>query len=72
MDEQPTSVSPLLLRVPEACEVLAVGRSTIYVLMAQGDLDVVHIGRSVRITAESIVACVERRTRRPVPVEPIP
>ena len=72
MDEQPTSVPPLLLRVPEACEALAIGRSTIYVLMAQGDLDVVHIGRSVRITAESIAAYVERRTRRPVHAEPIP
>jgi len=72
MDEQPISPPPILLRVPEACQVLAVGRSTIYVLMAEGDLDVVHIGRSVRITAESIEACVERRTRRRARAEPIP
>lgn len=64
MNEQATTNPPLLLRVPEACELLAVGRSTIYVLMSQDELDIVHIGRSVRITMQSAVAYVERRTHR--------
>jgi len=46
---------------------LALGRSTIYVLMATGELDIVHIGRSVRITAESTAAFVERRKEQPCP-----
>ena len=61
MNEQATMVPPLLPRVPEACELLAVGRRTIYVLMSRDELDVMHIGRSVRITAESAAAFVERR-----------
>lgn len=62
MDELTTTTPPaLLLRVPEVCDLLAVGRSTIYLLMARGELDVVHIGRSVRITTESAVAYVELR-----------
>lgn len=52
MDHDLPSAS-LLLRVPQACDLLAIGRSTLHVLMSNGDLDVVHIGRSVRITTAS-------------------
>lgn len=55
-----TTDAPLLLRVPEVCELLALGRSTVYVLMTAGDLETVHIGRSVRVTAESAHSFVER------------
>lgn len=62
MNEPTTTTHPaLLLRIPEVCELLAVGRSTLYLLMARGELDAVHIGRSVRITTESAVAYVELR-----------
>lgn len=62
MDELATTTPPaLLLRVPEVCELLAIGRSTVYLLLARGELDAVHIGRSVRITTESAVAYVELR-----------
>ena len=65
MDASPeTATNALLLTVPEVCTLLALGRSTIYTLMAAGELEIVHIGRSVRITAESTVAFVERRKAR--------
>jgi excisionase family DNA binding protein len=63
MEHDLTSAS-LLLRVPRACELLAIGRSTLYVLMSNGDLDVVHIGRSVRITTASALRYVERQLDR--------
>lgn len=63
MDHDLPSTS-LLLRVPQACELLAIGRSTLYVLMSNGDLDVVHIGRSVRITTASALRYVERQLNR--------
>jgi excisionase family DNA binding protein len=56
--------APLLLRVPQACELLAIGRSTLYVLMSNGELEVVHIGRSVRITTASARRYVERQLNR--------
>ena len=65
MDEHTTTTTALLLKVPEACHLLALGRSTIYKLMAQGELDAVHIGRSVRITAESAAAFVARQQAEP-------
>ena len=56
-----TDPNPLLLRITEACLLLAVGRSTIYSLMARGELETVHLGRSARITRSSAEAFIERR-----------
>ena len=46
----------LLVNVMEAANLLSVGRSTIYKLMNSGDLKVVKIGCSARITVDSIRA----------------
>ena len=51
----------LLVKVPEAAQLLAIGRSTIYELIADGHLETVHIGRAVRITTDSIEAFVDRQ-----------
>lgn len=44
----------LLLSVAEAGEVLSVGRTTVYTLLASGELESVHIGRARRIPAEAL------------------
>jgi excisionase family DNA binding protein len=54
---------PLLLTIPDAARVLAVGRSTLYELIGSGQLATVHIGRSVRISVEEVRAFVERRAK---------
>ncbi len=46
----------LLVSIMEAASLLSVGRSTIYKLMNTGDLKVVKLGCSARITMESIRA----------------
>lgn len=55
----------MLLLTPErAADQLDVGRTTVYSLIASGELDSVKIGRSRRIPADALVAYVERlRTR---------
>ena len=59
---RPTEYSSeqLMLTVPEAARVLRVGRSTIYVLMNNGSLRAVHIGRAVRISRAELERYVER------------
>lgn len=47
----------LLLRPNEAAELLAVGRSKLYELIAAGDVSAIKIGRSLRVPA----AALERR-----------
>ncbi len=59
--------APLLLTIPQAALVLAVGRTTVYELVAAGDLDVVHIGRSVRIPVDALRSFVNRRATRTSP-----
>jgi len=41
--------APLLLRPEEAARLLGLGRTTVFAMLAAGDLPVVRIGRSVRI-----------------------
>jgi excisionase family DNA binding protein len=45
---------PALLTVKQAARVLNLGRSTVYELIADGRLEVVHIGRSTRVPTEAI------------------
>jgi excisionase family DNA binding protein len=54
-------VVPLLLTIPQAASVLAVGRTTVYELIGAGDLEAVHIGRSVRVPVDALRSFVDRR-----------
>lgn len=54
----------MLLTPERAADQLDVGRTTVYGLMASGELDSVKIGRSRRIPAEALVAYVERLRNR--------
>ena len=47
-------MEPALIRVDEAAKYLAIGRSTLYELIARGDVPTVHIGRAVRIPTAAL------------------
>jgi len=49
-----------LLKMLEAAEVIGVGRTKIYELVASGELPCVHIGRPVRIPMAAIEDFVRR------------
>jgi excisionase family DNA binding protein len=51
----------LLLTVGEAAVVLAIGRTTLYQLIADGQVRTVRIGRAVRVPVAELEAFVERR-----------
>ena len=54
------NVEKLLLTIPEASAALGVSRTTMYELLgARLGLEVVHIGRSARVTASSLRRYVE-------------
>jgi excisionase family DNA binding protein len=57
-------VAPLLLTIPQAASVLAVGRTTVYELIGAGDLEAVHIGRSVRVPVDALRSFVNRRATK--------
>ena len=51
----------LLLRIPDAASVLGIGRTTLYKLIDDGDIRVVHIGRAVRVSFAELEAFVAGR-----------
>lgn len=53
------SAKKLLYRIPEAQDVLGIGRTKLYELVNQDALDLVRIGARTLITAESIEQYVE-------------
>ncbi|MDP9370105.1 MAG: helix-turn-helix domain-containing protein [Chloroflexota bacterium] len=55
---------PLLLRAEEAAKILSLGRSTIFQMLASGELPVVRIGRSVRIPRSELEIWIRARTER--------
>ncbi|MCZ7535704.1 MAG: helix-turn-helix domain-containing protein [Acidimicrobiia bacterium] len=59
--------APLLLTVREAATTLSIGRSTLYELISAAEIEVVHIGRSVRIPASELDAFVDRRSEAVAP-----
>ena len=53
----------LLLRATEVAAVLGLGRATVYLLMASGELPTVRIGRAVRVPASRLRTWIESKTR---------
>jgi len=60
MSEPAESLAPLLLRVEAAAQVLGVGRTTIFRLLAEGDLESVCVGAARRIPRAAVEEYVER------------
>jgi excisionase family DNA binding protein len=59
-----TSDGEGLVTLPEASAFLKVSRSTLYVLMASGDLPYVKIGKSRRVARAALVQLIHRHTQK--------
>jgi excisionase family DNA binding protein len=55
-------LKPLLLRAGEVARLLGLGRSTVFALLAAGELPVVRIGRSVRVPRVALERWIDERT----------
>jgi excisionase family DNA binding protein len=58
LDLWAAELRPALLTVKQAARVLNLGRSTVYQLIAEGRLEVVHIGRSARVPTDAITRLI--------------
>jgi excisionase family DNA binding protein len=61
MTEAPEAHRAALLTMRQAAAMLNLGRTTMYALIAAGELEVIHIGRSVRVPRDAVTEFVERR-----------
>jgi excisionase family DNA binding protein len=55
----PSEKGPLLLTIVQAAAALSVGRSTLYEMIARGELDVVRLGRAVRVPVRAVEELVD-------------
>ena len=60
-----TEIEPIAMRVPEACRYLGIGRSTLYVLIGEGEIEFIKLGSSTLVLTESLKDLVERRRNGP-------
>ena len=56
-----TAIEPIAMRVPDACHYLGIGRSTLYVLIARGEIEIVKLGSSTLVVTESLRQLIARR-----------
>ncbi|MET8698266.1 helix-turn-helix domain-containing protein [Kitasatospora sp. NPDC004723] len=56
-----TTIRPVLLTAEEVAEMLRIGRSTVYLLLANKELTSIKIGRSRRIRPADVEAYIERQ-----------
>jgi len=56
----------LLLKAPEVAQLLGLGRSKVYEMIASGELPVVRIGSAVRVPREGLVEWIQQNTRKAV------
>ena len=60
---------PLLLRAERAAKLLSLGRTTVFQMMATGELPCVRIGRAVRVPRSALERWVRAQTGEPEPIE---
>lgn len=56
-----TGEQPLVLRVEDLAQILAIGRNTAYELVRSGKIKSIRIGKCYRITMDAITEYLEQR-----------
>lgn len=60
---QHQTIEPIVMRVPEACRYLGIGRSTLYVLIGKREIEIIKLGSSTLVLTASLRSLVERRRK---------
>lgn len=55
------AIEPITMRVPDACRYIGVSRSTLYVLIAEGEIEIVKLGCSTLVLTESLKVLIAQR-----------
>ena len=55
------AIEPITMRVPDACRYIGISRSTLYLLIADGELEIIKLGCSTFVLTESLKALIGRR-----------
>lgn len=53
--------TPVSMRIPDACRFTGLGRSTLYLLISRGEIEIVKVGAATLVITESLRALIDRR-----------
>lgn len=56
-------IESIAMRVPDACRYIGTSRSTLYVLIGRGEVEIIKLGSSTLVVTESLRRLVEQRRR---------
>lgn len=54
------------MRVPDACRFLGIGRSTLYLLIGKGEIEIVKVGTATLVLTSSVHGLIERLRQKSV------
>ncbi|WP_439486133.1 helix-turn-helix domain-containing protein [Blastomonas fulva] len=62
------------MRIPDACRFTGISRSTLYLLIARGEIEIVKVGAATLILTESLRDLIERQrasgiSRTAIPIQ---
>lgn len=63
LEDRLGGIEPLAVRIPQAAQMIGVGKSTLYELIASGEIETVKIGRSTLVLTEGLKLFVSKRRR---------
>ena len=64
LDAAPGVLQPLCVTIDEAAGLLSIGRTRVYQLVAAGEIEMIKIGKSSRVTTESLNSFLARAAGR--------
>lgn len=57
----PLAIEPISMRVPDACRFTGISRSSLYLLIARGEIEIVKMGAATLVLTESLRDLIERQ-----------
>lgn len=55
---------PISMRVTDACRFTGISRSTLYLLIASGEVEIIKLGASTLVVTESLRRFIDKKRRR--------
>ncbi len=65
LDTGLSAITPITMRVPDACKFIGLSRSTLYVLVAAGEIETIKAGAATLVLTDSLRAFIDRRRNAP-------
>lgn len=66
LDTSLTAITPITMRIPDACKFIGLSRSTLYVLVSAGEIETVKAGAATLVLTDSLRAFIDRRRNSPM------